>query len=305
MGENANLHEPVNDGFSGRSRRLGHNIRVAFFRTERQCRRAIRNQVQPEQLYGRQWGVFGDERPEEDNKDLSDVAGEQVVDEFADVAVDYASLLDRVHNTDIVVIGQYHVGGFLGHVGAGDAHGHADIGTLDGRSVVNTITGHGDNLAIGLESIHDAHFMFGRDTGENVHLLDLVFQEVVAYAVQVSAGQNRMTGSQKANFLGNRPGGVGIVAGDHDRADASASRFFHGLFDFCAGWVNHPNQANKDQVLFQNVHRNGIGFGGLFNQPESQTQHAQGILGHGIVGIQDPLPDGLGHRLGFVIDRLI
>jgi len=52
-------------GFLGRSRRMGHNIRITFFRTECQCGRAVGNQVQPEQLYGGQGGVFRDERPQE------------------------------------------------------------------------------------------------------------------------------------------------------------------------------------------------------------------------------------------------
>ena len=76
----------------------------------------------------------------------------------------------------VVVVGQHHVGGLLGHIGAGDAHGHADIGALDGGRVVDAVAGHGHHFVVGLQGIHDAHLVLGRDAGEDIRLLDLTFQ---------------------------------------------------------------------------------------------------------------------------------
>ena len=42
----------------------------------------------------------------------------------------------------IVVVGEHHVGGLFGHVGAGDAHGHADVGPLERWRIVDAVAGH-------------------------------------------------------------------------------------------------------------------------------------------------------------------
>jgi hypothetical protein len=105
---------------------------------------------------------------QEDDHDLGHVRREQEEHELADVGVDDAALLDGRDDAGVVIIGQHHVGAFLGHIGAGDAHGHADIGALDGRCVVDAVAGHGDDLIVGAQGIDDAHLVFGRDAGEDI-----------------------------------------------------------------------------------------------------------------------------------------
>ena len=81
--------------------------------------------------------------------------------------------------------------------------------------------------------------------------------------------------------------------------------FLHGMFDFLAGWVDHPYQSNKDQIFFQFFHCSGPGIRGVLNHAEGQSQHAQCIFGHGIVGIPNALAQGVINFLGFIIYRLI
>ena len=121
--------------------------------------------------------VSGEPQPnsvrQEDDGDLGHIAGQQVIDELADVAVNDAPLLDGRDDAGVIVIGQHHVGGFLGHIRAGDAHRHANIRAFDGRGVVDAVTGHGDDLVVGPQGIDDAHLMLGRDAGEDIRELHL------------------------------------------------------------------------------------------------------------------------------------
>src|SRR3712207_6845957 len=50
---------------------------------------------------------------------------------------------DCGHDGREVVVPQHHGCGFLGDVGAGDAHRDADVGATERRSVVDAVTGHG------------------------------------------------------------------------------------------------------------------------------------------------------------------
>ena len=60
-----------------------------------------------------------------------------------------------------VVVGQYHVRGLLGHVGASDAHGDADVGRLDGRGVIDPVSGHRHDLTSRLPGADDPQLVLG------------------------------------------------------------------------------------------------------------------------------------------------
>ena len=166
------MHEAIDDRLTLRTRRAGHDIGITFFGGQCQCGCAIGHQVQPQQLDGCKRGVLGDEGAQEDHQDFSHVAGKQVVDELADVAVDDASLFHGGNDAGIVVIREHHIGSLLGLVGSGDAHGHTDIGALDGRSIVDAVTSHGHHLIVSLQGIHDTHLVLRGDAGEHGRILD-------------------------------------------------------------------------------------------------------------------------------------
>ena len=71
----------------------------------------------------------------------------------------------RGHDGGEVVVQQDHVGRFLGDVGAGDAHGHADVGLAQGRSVVDAVAGHGHDVPLLLQGLHDGELLLRRDPG--------------------------------------------------------------------------------------------------------------------------------------------
>ena len=90
-----------------------------------------------------------------------------------------------------VVVGEDHVAGFLGHLGAGDAHRDADVGALQRRSVVDPVAGHRDDVALALQHVDEAHLVLGRDAGDDadaVHLLARAASSLsAANSVPVSA----------------------------------------------------------------------------------------------------------------------
>ncbi len=60
-----------------------------------------------------------------------------------EIVVDGAPLAHRGDDRGEIVVGQHHLGGFLGGLGALAAHGDADIGALQRRRVVDAVAGHG------------------------------------------------------------------------------------------------------------------------------------------------------------------
>ena len=66
-----------------------------------------------------------------------------------------------------VVVGQDHVGGLAGDVGARLAHRDADVGGLERGRVVDAVAGHRDDLAHRLQRLRDAHLVLGNDARED------------------------------------------------------------------------------------------------------------------------------------------
>src|SRR5271165_3300648 len=74
----------------------------------------------------------------------------------SDVIEDSTPLFDSADDRGKVVVGQHHVGGFLGHIGAGDAHGDADIGRPHRWRVVDAVASHGHDLSASFPRTYDA-----------------------------------------------------------------------------------------------------------------------------------------------------
>ena len=146
-------------------RRPAHGVAVGRLDAEREGRRAVRDEVDPEDLDGQQRQGQAQEGSQHHDPDLGRVRRQHVAHEAADVVVDAPALLDRCHDGREVVVGQDHVGGFLADVRAGDAHGHADVGSAQGRGIVHAVAGHGDDGAPRPPGIDDAQLLLGVGAG--------------------------------------------------------------------------------------------------------------------------------------------
>ena len=129
--------------------------------------------------------------------------------------------------------------------------------------------------------------MLGLDAGVHAVILDVRVELLVAHAIEVGTGDGLAAIGDDAQLLGDGHGGVDVVARDHDGADTGVVRLADGVADLGADRVNHAGQAAKDQVMLE---RGGAAVGrDLGVGAACQRQHAQGLVGHGLVG---------GHELG-------
>ena len=161
-----------------------HDVRLLGIDAERERRRTVGDQVDPQELRREQRqeqpDIIGRDEAEqacehharEHREQFAGIRRQQIDQVFADVVVDAAAFLDGLDDAGEIVVGQHHVGGLLGDIGAGDAHGDADIGGLECGRIVDAVAGHGDDVALALQRAHDAQLVLGIDAGEHAHLLD-------------------------------------------------------------------------------------------------------------------------------------
>jgi hypothetical protein len=57
------------------------------------------------------------------------------------------------------VISKHNIGDLASDIGALSAHGDADVGDPKRRAVVNAAASHCDNMAIGLQCLHDVELV--------------------------------------------------------------------------------------------------------------------------------------------------
>ncbi len=93
-----------------------------------------------------------------------------------------------------------------------------------------------------LQGFDDAQFVFWCDPGEHVDVLDVALQLRRAHALQFGS-RDDPAGLQQAQFDGNGPSRFRMVAGDHDRADASGLTNGNGLSRFRPRWILNADEA--------------------------------------------------------------
>ena len=158
-----------------------------------------------------------EERRAEERGDVPEQARHLEADEAQQVVVDGAPQADRLHDRAEVVVGEDHHRGLLGDLRAGDAHGDADVGLLERRRVVHAVAGHGDDVALLAQDVHEVDLVLGGDAGEDADAVDLAHRLVVAQGAEVGAGHGAALDAQLA---GDRLGRDRVVAGDHADLDA-------------------------------------------------------------------------------------
>ena len=136
--------------------------------------RAVGHEIDPQDLRGQQrqhQHLTADVEPEstrqqhakEHRHHFTDVRGQQVAQELADVGEDRAAFFDGGDDRGEVVVGEHHVGRFLRHVGAGDAHRHADVGLLQRWRIVDAVARHRHDGAGPPQRLNDPQLVFGID----------------------------------------------------------------------------------------------------------------------------------------------
>ena len=150
-----------------------------------------------------------------------------------------------------IVVGQHHLGGFLGNVAAAQSHGDADIRPLQGRGVVDAVSSHGHDLVQLLQDIDHSEFVLGIDPGKEDLLLDFFFQRLIAHVSEHGAGDDLgLLGCDDAHLFGDRQGRQSVIPRDHDDPDTGAMAAGKGILDLGARGIVHGSQSDEDQVPF-------------------------------------------------------
>ncbi len=166
-------------------------------------------------------GKDAGEHGRDDGEVLGDVVGDG---EGGEGAAGHQQLLadgDDLDELGGVGVEVDHVAGFLGGLGAG-VHGDAYVGLGQRGRVVGAVAGHGDELALGLLALDQVHLVLGLGLGEEV----------------VDAG-----------LAGDGGGGEGVVAGDHDGADAHGAELVEALLHAALDDVLEVDDAEGAAVL--------------------------------------------------------
>ena len=181
-------------------------------------------------------------------EDERDQRGHLEADVLGEVVVDAPTELDGLDDGGEVVVGQDHDRGFLGDLGAGDAHGHADVGLLQRRRVVDAVAGHGDDVLLFLEQVDEADLVLGRDARDHADVGQVAQQRLVAHGGELGAGERAAFDAQLAS---DRRRGDGVVAGDHAHLDAGALAFGDGDTRLGPRRVDDADHRQQREVVDQ------------------------------------------------------
>ncbi|EXI65151.1 MAG: hypothetical protein AW08_03423 [Candidatus Accumulibacter adjunctus] len=274
----ARATQDVGVGCAGRAL---HDARSRRLDAERHRRRAVHDDVDPEDLDRGEGCRQAEQRRAEHGEDGPDVGGQLEADELDDVVVDRPAFLDRPHDAGEIVVGQHHGGGFAGDIGSGDAHGDADVGGLQRRCIVDAVAGHGDDLATRLQRFDDAQLVLGRDAGEDGRRCDHLAQRRTGDALDLAAFTRLAAQAEVARDGG---GGCAVVAGDHFHGNAGSLADPDGLLRLRPRRVDDADQGDQRQIVgpaHQVTGRVEIAGG---NAPAGQREHAHRAVGEGGVG---------------------
>ncbi len=200
-----------------------------------------------------------------------------------------------MHDGGEVVVGEHHGRGFLGDLGAGEAHRHPNVRLLQRRRVVDAVAGHGDHVALVLERAHDPDLMFRRDAGEDGDALDAFVEFRVRQRVDLGAAQDLARQPQLARDGG---GGEHVVAGDHLHLDAGPAAEFDGVLGLRPRRIDDPHKGDEREVRHMRRHVAGGIEAGRRNLRFRQRQHAHGLAGERLVLGGDGIARRVGERLG-------
>ena len=242
------------DAVLGVSRLLVHDAFFLVVHAQGDGRKGIGDEVDPEDVEGGKrkddavLGEGGQDGEEEHDQDFGEVGGKEIEDGLLDVGEDASSFFDGLLDGGEVVVGQDHVRGALGDVGAGDAHGDADVGSLEGRGVVDAVSGHGDDVSVGLEGLDDLNLVLGRDASEDVRGVDFLLESLFVEGVDLIAAHALVDVIGDAEILGDGKGSVLVVAGDHDGTDSGLLESTDGRLGFRPFGIDHADHAFVDEV---------------------------------------------------------
>mmetsp|Transcript_5158 Transcript_5158/g.12275 ORF Transcript_5158/g.12275 Transcript_5158/m.12275 type:complete len:726 (-) Transcript_5158:864-3041(-) len=237
--------------------------------------------------------------------DLRNVHRHDEGHKFLDARVDRAAFLHSRDDRAKVVVGQNHIRCTFCHLRSLDSHGNADVRLVQSRRIVDPITSHGRHLTHALDRLYNFQLVFRLRACEDshcgreaIHFLSLEVMASGAQGVAVHCCSRLVIlWLEDAYVLGDGDGGLQVVSGDHNNADASSSRSKHGVLYAVAVRINGGDQANQPQVLAElrkPLVRGDLVIvlieGELCHRANSDCEHTQRLAAVFINDLEDVLP---------------
>ena len=288
---------PWDHGLVGRPWRAAHDVGLRGLDAQRQRRKAVGDEIQPEDLDRRQRGRPAGHGGEEHEEHLPGVAGEEIVHELLDVVVDAAAFLDRDHDRGEVVVGEHHVGRLAGDVGAGTPHRDPDVGGFDRRGVVDAVAGHRHHVAERLERLHDPQLVLGRDAGIDPGRRRHAAERRVVAAIDRGARDHAVGPLHEPQLPPHGERRCRVIPRDHHRPDAGGTAAVDGGPRLVAGRIDHADEPHVHEPALERRRIAGERFVAGHLSP-GDREHPQGPVGEPGRGGEDlPSPfGGEGHH---------
>ena len=172
------------------------------------------------------------------------------------------------------------------------------MGSLERRRVIDSVPGHGDDLAIGLQSVDDAKLLFGHDPREYRRRANLFRQFGVGHGLQHVTCQD--AAAVDTGGTGYRPGRDGIVSGDHDDANARTPAFGNGRRHAGPQRVRKTDKAGKRKIELARVARDTFSC----RRGPCDTEDPKVYCGEFHVGNDVEFPDSSSHSPDYLLGTL-
>ena len=202
---------------------------------------------------------------------------------------------------------------------------------LRARRVVDAVAGHGHDVLLALQEIHQADLVFWRHAGHHADLGQLFHEFVIAHSLELCAGEG---GAFDAQLVADGRRGHGVVAGDHAHLDAGAVALGDGVFGLGARRIDDADHGHQRQVGDQ-LDQVGLGVEGCRVEVAAGHHHhtfargchtivlgdrqIAGLVGHGRVrSFRHPevaaavdqhvgraLDEGSHHRLALLVGHVV
>ena len=184
---------------------------------------------------------------QQERDDVGDERHHHEADVLEHVVVELAPLGDGLHDRGEVVVGEDHLGGVLGDLGA-RSHRDADVGGLDRRSVVDAVPGHRDDVALLAQGLDHQHLVLGRHAADDADAVDAGQPLLLRERREVGA-QDRLP--LDAELPRDRLARDHVVAGHHANADVGVLGVADRFLRLGPRRVDHPDHRRQLQPRHQ------------------------------------------------------
>lgn len=153
-----------------------------------------------------------------------------------------------------VVIGQNHVGSFLGYIAATVSHSNTNVSLLEGRRIIDTVTSHDTEGLAAMERLNHSDLGQGATASKNDGQLIQSVDLGVAKSTKVGrrhdgVGLEGNVLVQNTNLVRDGRGGLDVVTSDHVNSHTSSAALGHSSSSFRARGVIETGETKELELV--------------------------------------------------------